>query len=126
MKKSNWFCFGCTVFVTSVVSGKQLLWDRGGFGEFSLVLGSKIHLNELWYRLRVPGDISTQKFLKYLPPPPGCVQSSQRSGFNSRSSQNFFRFFSTRLGCSFYREDHFHFPIFIRSSKYDSFHIIST
>ena len=36
----------------SVVSGKQLLWDGGGgggggFWEFSLVKGSKIHLNEL-------------------------------------------------------------------------------
>ena len=30
-EKSNLFCFGWTVFVTSVVSGKQLLWDRGGF-----------------------------------------------------------------------------------------------
>ena len=30
MKKSNRICFGWTVFVTSVVSGKQLLWDRGG------------------------------------------------------------------------------------------------
>ena len=45
MKKSNRICFGWTVFVTSVVSGKQLLWDRGGGGgvwaeavwEFSLV-----------------------------------------------------------------------------------------
>ena len=26
------FCFGWTVFATSVVSGKQLLWDRGDFG----------------------------------------------------------------------------------------------
>ena len=32
MKKSNRICFGWTVFVTSVVSGKQLLWDRGGGG----------------------------------------------------------------------------------------------
>ena len=58
MKKSNRFCFGWTVFVTSAVSGKQLLWDKG-------VLGSKIHLNELWYRLRVLGSqryMPTQKF----------------------------------------------------------------
>ena len=42
-----------------------------GFGEFSLVQGSKIHVNQLWYRLRVPGfqrHIPTQKFLKYPPP----------------------------------------------------------
>ena len=41
-----------------------------GFGEFTLVQGSKIQLNQLWYRLRVPGSqrhIHTQKFLKYPP-----------------------------------------------------------
>ena len=45
----------------------------GGVWEFSLVQGSKIHLNELWYRLRVPGTqrhIPTQNFLKYPPPLP--------------------------------------------------------
>ena len=45
----------------------------GGFGEFTLVQGSKIQLNQLWYRLRVPvsqPQIPTQKFLKYPPPPP--------------------------------------------------------
>ena len=74
MKKSTRFCFGWTVFVTSIVSGKQLLQDKGvggwGFWQFRLVQGSKIHLNELWYRLRVPGSqrhITTQKFLKYPP-----------------------------------------------------------
>ena len=44
---------------------------QGGFGEFTLVQGSKIQLNQLWYRLRVPGSqrhIPTQKFLKYPPP----------------------------------------------------------
>ena len=43
---------------------------QGGFGEFTLVQGSKIQLNQLWYRLRVPGSqrhIPTQKFLKYPP-----------------------------------------------------------
>ena len=42
---------------------------QGGFGEFTLVQGSKIQLNQLWYRLRVPGSqwhIPTQKFLKNL------------------------------------------------------------
>ena len=42
----------------------------GGIWQFSLVQGSKIHLNKLWYRLRVPGSqrhITTQKFLKYPP-----------------------------------------------------------
>ena len=46
----------------------------GGFREFTLVKGSKIQLNQLWYRLRVPGSqwhIPTQKFLKQPPPPPG-------------------------------------------------------
>ena len=43
---------------------------QGGFGEFTLVQGSKIQLNQLWYRLRVQGSqrhIPTQKFLKVLP-----------------------------------------------------------
>ena len=32
-KKIKWFCFGWTVLVTSVVSGKQLLWNGvGGWG----------------------------------------------------------------------------------------------
>ena len=35
--KSNWFCFGCTALVTSVVSWKQVLYVRGGFREFTLV-----------------------------------------------------------------------------------------
>ena len=68
------FCFGQnTVLMTSVVSGKQLLQDRGDLGLFTLVQGSKIQLNQLWYRLRVLGSqrhIPTQKFLKY-PPTPG-------------------------------------------------------
>ena len=56
--------------------GKQLLQDRGGFGEFTLVQGIKIQLNQLWYRLRVPGSqrhIPTQKFLKY-PPSQGLAE----------------------------------------------------
>jgi len=43
----------------------------GGFGEFTLVWGSKIQLNQLWYRLRVPVSqphIPTQKFPKYPSP----------------------------------------------------------
>ena len=70
IKKSNRFCFGWTVLVTSVVSEKQLLQDRGEFGEFTLVQGSKIQLNQLWYRLRVPGSqrhIPTQTFSKVPP-----------------------------------------------------------
>ena len=42
----------------------------GGLGEFTLVQGNKIQLNQLWYRLRVSGSqrhIPTQKFLKYPP-----------------------------------------------------------
>ena len=35
-----------------------------------------------------------------------------------RSSLNFFRFFFNGLGCSFYWENHVHFHMFIRSSKY--------
>ena len=63
--------------MSPVVSGKQLPWDSrvgGGGWELSLVQGSKIHLNELWSRLRVPGSqwhIPTQKFLKY---PPGICK----------------------------------------------------
>ena len=41
---------------------------QGGLGKFTLVQGSKIQLNQLCYRLRVPGSqrhIPTQKFLKY-------------------------------------------------------------
>ena len=49
-----------------------------------------------------------------------CPVKLQRSGFVSRSSLNFFRFFFNRLGCSFYCGDHVHFHIFVRSSKYDS------
>ena len=50
------------------------------------------------------------------------VVSSHRKGQGSIPGQAwiFFRFFSNRLGCSFYREDHFHFPFFIRSSKHDN------
>ena len=40
-----------------------------------------------------------------------CVWSTQRSGFDSRSSLNFFRFFFNRFGCYFYCKDHtlFHY-----------------
>ena len=51
---------------------------QGGFGEFTLVQGSKIQLKQLWYRLRVPGSqwhIPTQKFLKY---PPGVWNDFER------------------------------------------------
>ena len=41
--------------------------------------------------------------------------------FDSRSSLNFFRFFFNRLGCLFNCENHFHFHIFIRRSKHESF-----
>ena len=34
----------------------------------------------------------------------------------------FFRFFFNRFSCLFKRKDHFHFQIFIRWSKYESFH----
>ena len=40
-----------------------------------------------------------------------CVRLSQRSWFDSQSILNFFRFFSNRLGCWFYRGDHVHFHI---------------
>ena len=51
-----------------------------------------------------------------------CVRSSQTSGFDYRSSLNFFRFFFNCLRCLFNCEHHFHFHFFIRSSKYDLFH----
>ena len=50
--------------------GKQLYSRIGGIWEITLVQSSKIQLNQLWYRLRVPGSqrhIPTQKFLKYPP-----------------------------------------------------------
>ena len=64
---------------------------QGGFGEFTLVQGSKIQLNQLWYRLRVPGSqrhIPTQKFLKYPNPPPGWKYTTQEplSGSCSNSA----------------------------------------
>ena len=46
-----------------------------------------------------------------------CIQSSQRSGFDSWSCLIFFRLSFNRLGCSFYREDHVHFLISIRRSN---------
>ena len=65
------------------VQNKVYSYSRiGGIWEFTLVQGSKIQLNQLWYRLRVPGSqrhIPTQKFLKY-PPPPG-TQTSCRLQF---------------------------------------------
>ena len=53
---------------------KTVTLGQGGFGDFTLVQGSKIQLNQLWYRLRVPVSqqhIPIQKFLKY--PPSGGV-----------------------------------------------------
>ena len=51
----------------------------------------------------------------------------RRSGCDSRSSFFcfFFRLFFNCLDCSFNCEDHVHFHICIRSSKYDSFHTFS-
>ena len=62
----------------------------GGFGKFSLVQGSKIQLNQLWYRLRVPGSqwhIPTQKFLKY-PSPPGRCPSYRESNKGSKKGRD--------------------------------------
>ena len=85
LKKSNRFCFGWTMLVTSVVSGKLLIQDGGDLGSLvqyqsatSAVQDSKIQLNQLWYRLRVPGSwrqILTQKILKYHPPSPVLVHA---------------------------------------------------
>ena len=54
--------------MTSVVSGKQLLSDRGVFGEFSLVLCSKIHVLALVQAKgsRVPAAHPNQKVLKFF------------------------------------------------------------
>ena len=78
------FCFGQTVLVTSVVFWKTSTLGQRRFGEFTLVQGSKIQLNQLWYRLRVPGSqrhIPTQKFLKYPRPHPRepYVEKQKRS-----------------------------------------------
>ena len=51
---------------------KTATLGQGGIRQFSVVQGSKIHLNQFCYRLRVPGSqrhIPTQKVLKY---PPGA------------------------------------------------------
>ena len=51
-----------------------------------------------------------------------CVRSSLRSGRSiPGQAWIFFRFLINRLGCLFNWQDHFHFHIFIRSSKYESF-----
>ena len=50
--------------------------------------------------------------------------SSQRLGFYSRSSMNFFRFFCNRLGFSLYCNDHVQFQIFIPSLECDSFQFL--
>ena len=73
----------CFELVTSVVSRKQLLQDSGVLGEITLAQGSKIQLNQGWYRLWVLGSqrhIPTQKSLSI--PPPGrlhthCVGAQQ-------------------------------------------------
>ena len=54
--------------MTSVVSGKQLLWDRGVFGEFSLVLCSKVHELALVQAKgsRVPAAYPNQKVQKFF------------------------------------------------------------
>ena len=60
---------------------------QGGFGEFSLVQGSKIQLNQLWYRLRVPGSqrhIPTQNFLKC---PPGPLKGQHKAIFEAMDNQ---------------------------------------
>ena len=63
---------------------KTATLGQGGFGEFTQQ-GSKIQLNQLWFRLWVPGSqlhIPTQKFPKY-PPTPG--QKSHHALMCSRS-----------------------------------------
>ena len=51
-----------------------------------------------------------------------CVRSSLRSGRSiPGQAWIFFTFLINRLGCLFNWQDHFHFHIFIRSSKYESF-----
>ena len=59
---------------------KTATLGQGEFGEFTLVQGSKIQLNQLQYRLRVTGSqwhIPTKKFLKY-PPGPHIMSSNDR------------------------------------------------
>ena len=76
------FCFGQTVLVTSVVSRKQLLQNRGDLWSLLSVQSSKIQLNQHWYSLRVLGSqrhIPTQKFLKYSPPLHGTTACLKQS-----------------------------------------------
>ena len=83
IKKSN---RQVKIYATQLVLAKlcSSFWKtatlgQGGFGEFILVQGSKIQLNQLQHRLRVPGSqhhIPTQKFLKY-PGPPGFEEANK-------------------------------------------------
>ena len=83
IKKSN---RKAEIYATQLVLAKlcSSFWKTatlgyGGFGEFTLVNGSKIQLNRLLYRLRVPGSeqhIPTQKLLKH---PPGSDSISLES-----------------------------------------------
>ena len=52
--KSVLFWLDCTSDLSS--SWKTATLGQGRFGEFSLVQGWKILLNQLWYRPRVPGS----------------------------------------------------------------------
>ena len=54
--KSVLFWLGCASDLSSFWKTATLGQEQGGFGEFSLVQGSKIHLNQLWYRLQGPGS----------------------------------------------------------------------
>ena len=83
IKKSN---RKAEIYATQLVLAKlcSSFWKtatlgQGGLGEFTLVNGSKIQLNRLLYRLRVPGSeqhIPTKKLLKH---PPGSDSISLES-----------------------------------------------
>ena len=52
------------------------------------------------------------------------LASKETSATDPRSVKpEFLGVFFNRLGCSFNCDDHVHFYIFIRSSKYESFHL---
>ena len=62
-KISNRFCFGSSFW-------KSATLGQAGFREFNLVQGSKMQLNQLWYRLRVQGPSGTCPPQNSLIPPP--------------------------------------------------------
>ena len=77
-----------------------------------------IPLSQHW-RLMPQKDLKNGKILNL-----SSLASKETSATDPRSVKpEFLGVFFNRLGCSFNCDDHVHFYIFIRSSKYESFHL---